>query len=507
MSAIFNCFALWAIAWRPVSTVISPRPHRRSAFWLGKSLVLPFLVPNSRLEPWRPIQALPRLSCWIALAGWLTALAPGAFAAQPNVIFIMADDQGSVDAGCYGAKDLHTPYLDSLAARGIRFTQFYSAAPVCSPSRAGAMTGRYPVRAGVPSNCASQRGDQGALPPTETTMAEMFKAAGYATAHIGKWHLGYTPQTLPNAQGFEHSFGHMGGCIDNFSHFFFWAGPNVHDLWRNGTEVHHAGAYFPDLMVREATRFMDEHWDKPFFIYYALNTPHYPYQGDAKWLEHFKHLPYPRNLYAAFLAAQDQRLGELLAKVDSMGLREQTVIVFQSDNGYSTEERAHFGGGSSGPYRGAKFSLFEGGIRVPAIIAWPSKLPQNEVRSQLGHACDWLPTLADLAKIQLPASRLDGQSLGSVLQDGQAPSPHANSAVHWQVGAGPSADWAVRLGDWKLIGNARDTGQSGGKAERMGLFLANLKDDVGEQSNLAQTQTDIVKRLQALHESYLDPSE
>lgn len=131
-------------------------------------------------------------------------------AEKPNVIVIMADDQGSIDLGSYGATDLATPHTDALAARGVRFTQFYSAAPVCSPSRAGLLTGRWPVRAGVPGNCASQQGGKGALPPSEITLAEMFKSAGYATAHIGKWHIGYTPDTLPLAQGFDHSFGHMG---------------------------------------------------------------------------------------------------------------------------------------------------------------------------------------------------------------------------------------------------------------------------------------------------------
>ncbi len=297
-------------------------------------------------------------------------------APRPNIIVILADDQGAIDLGVYGAKDLHTPNFDALAKRGVRFTQFYSAAPVCSTSRAGLLTGRWPVRAGVPSNCASQARGAGALPPEEITMAEMFRESRYATAHIGKWHLGYTSETSPNTQGFDHSFGHMGGCIDNYSHFFYWSGPNIHDLWRNGTEVFHDGDYFPDLMAREAKQFMERHRDQPFFIYYALNTPHYPYQGDAKWLEHFKDLPHPRRLYAAFLAAQDERIGKLLETVDSLGLRNQTIIVFQSDNGHSTEERAHFGGGSAGPYRGAKFSLFEGGIRLPAMISWPATFPR-----------------------------------------------------------------------------------------------------------------------------------
>lgn len=429
---------------------------------------------------------------------------PSAAAGQPpNIIVIMADDQGSADLGCYGAKDLHTPHTDSLATLGVRFTQFYSAAPVCSPSRAGLLTGRWPVRAGVPGNCASQKGGKGALPPEETTMAEMFKAAGYATAHIGKWHIGYTPETLPRAQGFDLSFGHMGGCIDNYSHFFYWSGPNVHDLWRNGNEVFHDGEFFPDLMVREATRFIEQHREQPFFIYYALNTPHYPYQGDAKWLEHFKDLPEPRRLYAAFIAAQDERLGKLFARLDELRLRENTIIVFQSDNGHSTEERAHFGGGSAGPYRGAKFSLLEGGIRLPAIISWPKSLPQNASRDQVAHSCDWLPTLAELAGVKLLQQQLDGRSLVATIRDAQAPSPHEKHALHWQVGTGPNADWAVREGDWKLIGHTRDT-TDGRQPVTLKNLLFNLQVDPSEATNLAEQHPDITARLQKLHDSYLD---
>ena len=430
----------------------------------------------------------------------LVFLAAGSMllAASPNVIVIMADDQGSVDLESYGAKDLHTPHTDELAARGVRFTQFYSGAPVCSPSRACLLTGRYPVRAGVPGNAGSQHGQKAGLPPSEVTLAEMFKSQGYATAHVGKWHLGYTDEMSPNAQGFDHSFGHMGGCIDNYSHFFYWSGPNIHDLHRNGVEVFEDGHYFPNLIADEAISFMESHRDKPFFLYYAMNTPHYPYQGEAKWLEHFKDMPYPRRLYAAFVASQDERVGRLIAKVDELGLRENTVIVFQSDNGHSTEERAHFGGGSAGPYRGAKFSLFEGGIRVPAIISWPNMIPQNEARGQLVHASDWLPTLAELCGIPLPKVKLDGYSLVPVLKSAEAPTPHG--AVHWQTGNGPNATWAVREGDWKLIAKAWDTSNSDTSKERIPWFLANLKEDVGEKVNLVEKHPEMVERLKKLHD-------
>lgn len=426
-------------------------------------------------------------------------------AERPNVIFIMSDDQGSADLGSYGSKDLVTPHTDALAANGVKFTQFYSASPMCSPSRAGMLTGRWPVRAGVAGNCSSHEGGKGALPGEEITMAEMFKAAGYATAHIGKWHLGFTPDTGPLAQGFDHSFGHMGGCIDNYSHFFYWNGPNIHDLWRNGTEVFYDGQYFPDLMVNEASLFMEENREKPFFIFYALNTPHYPYQGDAKWLKRFENLPYPRNLYAASVAAQDERLGDLFAKLDALGLRERTIIIFQSDNGHSTEERAHFGGGSAGPYRSAKFSLFDGGIRLPAILSWPGKMPRNEVRDQLSHGCDWLPTLAELTGVKAPDVPLDGRSLMKVITDAKAPSPHDGRSLHWQLGEGPKAEWAVREGDWKLIGKTRDT-TDGQSIKGIQLFLANLKDDPGEMTNLADEHPEKVEHLRQLHEDYLKPT-
>ncbi len=420
---------------------------------------------------------------------------------RPNVIVIMTDDQGAADAGCYGAKDLATPNIDALAARGVRFTQFYSAAPVCSPSRAGLLTGRYPLRAGLVGNAASQPDGKEGMPGAQVTMAEMFKAAGYATAHFGKWHLGYTPDTMPNAQGFDHSFGHMGGCIDNFSHFFHWAGPSRHDLFRNGVEVQMPGRYFPDLMVEEAAQFIGRHRARPFFIYFAINLPHYPYQGDTKWLERFKALPYPRNLYAAFLASCDERIGTLLKKVDDAGLRERTIVVFQSDNGHSTEERAHFGGGSAGAYRGQKFSLFEGGLRLPAIVSWPGQLPQGEARGQLAHGCDWLPTLAELTGVKVLSPDIDGRSLAPVLRSATTPSPH--DVLHWHVGAGLRPQWAVRQGDWKLIGNVQSTPDPALTADDKQWFLSNLAEDPGEKTNWVSQRPEITARLRKLHTDWI----
>lgn len=420
---------------------------------------------------------------------------------KPNVVVLYADDQGAMDLGCYGSHDLITPNIDALAQRGIRFTQMYAPSAICSPSRAGLLTGRYPQRAGVPGNVSSQPGAKG-MPTEQVTLAETFRAAGYATAHIGKWHLGYTEKTTPNAQGFDHSFGHMGGCIDNYSHYFFWEGPNRHDLWRNGKEVFESGRYFPDLMLEEATEFITAHRDKPFFLYYAVNTPHYPYQPDHAWLKRYQDagVPYPRDLYGAFVSSQDERLGRLIDLLDKQGLRDNTIIIYQSDQGHSTEERAHFGGGNAGPYRGAKFSLFEGGIRVPSIISWPGVLPENVMRNQMVHACDWMPTLAALSGVPLQEEDIDGKNIKAVLQSSEAASPH--EILYWQIGN----QWAVRQGPWKLIINPRITGQTLPEADRK-VFLANLEKDPSEQTNYAADYPDITERLRKLKPEFAENSQ
>ena len=411
---------------------------------------------------------------------------------KPNVIVIYTDDQGAIDLNIYGATDLKTPNMDALVKSGVRFTQFYGA-PVCSPSRAGLMTGKTPQRAGVPGNIRSSSAIAGGLRGEQYTMAEMFKDAGYATAHIGKWHLGDKPGMLPNEQGFDYSFGHYVGCIDNYSHFYYWSGPNRHDLYKNGKEVFYDGQFFPDLMVREAAVFLDNNKDKPFFIYFALNTPHYPYQGTTEWLKYYQNqgMTYPRDLYAAFLSTQDDKIGDLINKLKSLNLYENTIIVFQSDNGYSTEERAHFGGGNAGPYRGSKSSLFEGGFRVPAAISWPERLPKNEVRGQFGVNSDWMPTLAELCGIALDTKSLDGKSLVPVINNSQANSSH-NDMFCWQYGN----QWAVRNGKWKLLGNPEDKTNKYPLTEDDKLFLVDLEKDPGEMHNLAPKYPKIVKKLE-----------
>jgi len=426
-------------------------------------------------------------------------LTPAYPAEHPHVLVIYTDDQGTLDANCYGSHDLITPNYDRLAATGIRFTQMYSPSAICSASRAGLLTGRFPARAGVPANVSSEKGKPG-MPTSEVTMAELMKANGYRTGHVGKWHLGFTTETMPNAQGFESSFGHMGGCIDNYSHFFYWNGPNRHDLWRDGEEIWQEGQYFGDAMVDECQRLMTTWKEEPFFIYWAINWPHYPLQGTAKWREKYSHLPSPRRQYATFVSSLDERIGMVLDHLESLGLRDNTIVLLQSDHGHSVEERTFSGGGNAGSYRGAKGCLFEGGIRVPSIVSWPAKLPANQVRDQLAMGCDWFPTLAELAGLERPTHHLDGKSLVSVLESPHAASPHAS--VYWQLGNGKNAQWVVRQDDWKLLGNPTDRTAPNSLTAADRLFLANLKTDHTESKNLASEHPEVVESLLTLKQEY-----
>lgn len=338
------------------------------------------------------------------------------------------------------------------------------------------------------------------MPGEQVTIAEVFRDAGYATAHIGKWHVGYSQSTMPNAQGFDYSYGHMGGCIDNYSHFFYWNGPNRHDLWRNGEEVWEDGKYFPDRMVEEVSGFMEKNKSNPFFIYWALNIPHYPLQGQEKWREVYKDLPSPRRQYAALVSTMDEKVGKVLEKLQALGLQENTIVIFQSDHGHSEEERAFGGGGYAGPYRGSKFSLLEGGIRVPAIISWPGTLPVNAVREQFAVNVDWLPTLAELCNVPLPQRKIDGKSLVPVIRSAASSSPH--DTFVWQSG-GSKADpqWAVREGDWKLIHNPIGDSPAGNGGV-VKTYLFNLRDDVSESNDLAMAQPDVVERLKLKYEAW-----
>ena len=426
---------------------------------------------------------------------------------KPNFIFIVADDLGYADLGCYGGRDANfgkvSPNIDRLAEAGIKFTQGYSNSPVCSPTRFAMLSGRYQYyfrgAAEEPLGSKTRESHTLGFPVNHATLPSMLKESGYKSALMGKWHLGYKTEMRPNAQGFDYSFGHMVGCIDNYSHYFYWNGPNKHDLYRNGKEVFYPGQYFPDLMVKEAGEFMEKSQQSPFFMYFAINMPHYPYQGDPKWLEYYnkKGVPYPRNLYAAFMTSLDDKIGDLLQKVNALGLTNNTIIIFQSDNGYSTEERAHFGGGSAGVYRGAKASLFEGGIRVPSIISWPGKVPKGQVRNQFAVNTDWFPTLAEYCNIKLPRNDLDGKSLVSIINSAAAETMHPEGYC-WEF----KKMWVARKGKWKLMGNPVDTSNKGTLTDADILFLVDLEADPSESTNVATSHPDIVNELKTQYQNW-----
>lgn len=421
---------------------------------------------------------------------------------QPNVVVLYTDDQGTLDANCYGSRDLHTPNIDGLAFAGIRFTQAY-AHTVCCPSRAMLMTGRVPQRSNV--NNWTQGNANG--PPgrnmslNEKTLAEYFHQAGYRTALFGKWHLGAAKTHGPTKQGFDRFFGIRGGFIDNCNHHYLH-GKGYHDLYDGTQEVFMPGEYFPDLVTDRALRFLEENSKSRFLLCVPFNVPHYPEQADPVFDQRYGRLAEPRQSYAKMVSTTDERIGRILRKLDELSIRDNTIVIFMSDNGHSAEDYsintdqhtsglpkghnygAHGGGGNTGKWRGHKGTFYEGGIRVPAIISFPAELPQGQVRDQAMTACDWLPTLLDLCGIQADPDRvLDGKSLVPVIRY-NAPSPHP--ALHWAW----QNRWAVRQGNWKLIASPKSR------------ELLNLGDDEPEKKNYLKEKPEIAQKLQELHDQW-----
>lgn len=435
-------------------------------------------------------------------AGLLAALltmAGAALAAErpPNVLVLYADDLGYGDIGCYGATDIRTPHIDALAADGIRFTNHYAPAPICAPSRAALMTGRYPTRTGMSSehNTPPGMGVEG-MNTREITVAELVKSRGYATAAFGKWHLGSTPDTQPNGQGFDLFVGHHESCIDPFSHWFYASEPWHHDLYRNREEIFEDGVHVTDLITRETLRFIDQHHDRPFLIYAAYNTPHYPMAAPARFMIRYADLPSPRREVAALVAAIDDSVGQIRDQLARHGLTSQTLIYFASDNGAPAASKRGEGGGRNTPFREHKRSLFEGGIREPGIVAWPGELPAGVERDQLVIGMDLLPTAAAVSGAELPADRtIDGINWLPLCRDAAAPG-HDALFFSW------ARQRAVRQGRWKLVCDGlinldkdrttRETGENS-------VFLSDVVSDPGETVNLGSRHPEIADRLLKLH--------
>lgn len=409
---------------------------------------------------------------------------------RPNFLVIVTDDQGIGDLGCYGHPEVRTPHLDRLAASGVRFTQWYSNAPVCSASRAAILTGKYPERAGVLGALPSQpTWDVPGLRPNENTFARLLNQAGYRAAAIGKWHLGSAPHSRPLSQGFDEFFGWYSGWLDAYSHRYYQLGAPpgkiFHDLWRNGTEVFEEPAYMTELLAREASQFVARQTPQnPFLLYLAFGAPHYSMMAPRKYEARFPAaMPRDRRTHLAMVAAVDDAVGGLLDQLKAQGLDQDTVVFFQSDNGATSEALASgtaepYQGGSNAPYRGHKLGLFDGGMHVPALLRAPGLTRPGQVWDRPMMSMDLLPTFLTLAQQPRTIPRdIDGQDIAPVLRGQKQP----HDAMFWSF----NNQRAVRIGDWKLILNYPD----------IPVWLSNLEADPGETTNLAGAEPTRVQEL------------
>ena len=403
--------------------------------------------------------------------------------------------------------------MDKLAATGVRFTQAY-AHTVCCPARAALFTGRHPQRGGVRNWTQGDRHGSDErnlhLAVDEITLAEVLKTAGYRTALFGKWHLGAKVGHGPLDQGFETYFGHLGGFIDNYRHFFLH-GQGYHDLYDGNEEIFRPEEFYPELMIEQATNFIEANKSTPFFMTVAFNLPHYPEQPIAKFKDAYEDLPMPRRSYARVVSSVDDLIGRVLDKLGATGLQDNTIVILMSDNGHSAEDNAgiavdnhasgypkgyyylaHGGGGNTGKWIGQKNTFLEGGIRVPAIIRYPAKIPQGQTRDQIVTIMDCFPTVLELCGIKQEASapKLDGHSMARIIADPKAASGHEVLHFSW------AKKWAVRKGDWKLISTLDP------KTNRQSLSLHNLAEPNPEVQDHAKEKPEIVKELTALHEAW-----
>jgi len=430
---------------------------------------------------------------------------------RPSFIIFYTDDQGYGDLSCMGATDFATPHLDAMAASGARFTNWYSNSPVCSPSRASVMTGRCPGHAGCRSILAGHRQATG-LHPDTPTIATALGDLGYRTALFGKWHLGVAEPAMPHHFGFDEWFGFLAGCIDYYSHIFYWQMGRgvdpVHDLWENGAEIWQNGRYFTELITERTVACIDKvaasDDDAPFLIFVCYNAPHYPMHAPQECLDRFGGLSWDRRIMAAMLAAVDDSVGQIVAALERHGLRDNTCCFFQSDNGPSRETRNWldgskdpYYGGSAGALKGHKFSLYEGGIRMPALMSWPAAIPAGQVLDGVGAAMDVFPTFLRAAGGDPSAYDLDGLDVLPMVAQG-ADSPHEQ--IFWEMGK----QTAIRRGRWKLVLEGQLVE---GAPPEDAVHLADLDADMGESVNLADRHPDIAADLKREAEAWRESVE
>ena len=412
--------------------------------------------------------------------------APG----RPNVVLIITDDVGYGDLGSYGAPDIRTPNIDSLAKHGTKLTHFYANGSSCTPTRAGLISGRYQqrVRAELERPLGGGPADDTlGLPVTGRSLPQLLRNTGYATALFGKWHLGWLPQFSPMAHGFDAFFGFKSGFIDYYQHT---DGGGLPDLFENDAPVRVDG-YMTDLITSRAVTFIGQHQQSPFFLEVAYNAAHWPYQSPDQpsvAVDHARHLgPADANTatradYVKIVERADRGVGEILAALNRAALSSNTLVIFTNDNGGEWLSR-------NAPLFNRKYSLFEGGIRVPALVRWPGHVPAGVTSTQVGITMDLTSTILSAAKAVAPAdTRLDGVDLVPLLNV-----KHTTSrTLFWRVTTNGLNQRAVREGNWKLI--QEGVPRSGGPdTEHMLLF--DVFNDPGERNDLTAANTAVVRRL------------
>ena len=400
-------------------------------------------------------------------------------AIRPNIIILLADDLGYAGISVNGCKDIPTPHIDSLAKNGVRFTDGYANHCVCSPSRASLMSGRYQHRFGFEHNSGPERfaAENFGLPRTEKTLAEKLKPLGYATGMVGKWHIGFKEGLRPHERGFDYHFGFLSGART------YLPGKADNDpLLRNGQPVTDEKEYLTDAFAREAVAFLDRSKDKPFFLYLAFNAVHSPLEATEPYMARFPNLTGTRRIHAGMVAAMDDAVGRVLAKVRALGQEENTLIFFYSDNGGPTPQTT----ASNEPLRGYKGQFYEGGIREPFLAQWKGKLQAGAVYREMVMGFDCHATALAAAGVPMPPDKpLDGVNLLPFLTGQQTGRPH--DQLFWRSGE----KHAARVGDWKLV------------QDRVGdAQMFNLKDDISEKTDLATKEPAKLKKLQAAYAAW-----
>lgn len=403
---------------------------------------------------------------------------------QPNIIIFFTDDQGYADLGSFGAEGFETPHLDQLASEGIRFTNFYVPATVCTPSRAGLLTGRYPKRAGL-HEAVLFPFSEGGLALSEYTMAEMLKDAGYATSMIGKWHLGHQQEYMPNNQGFDSFFGvpYSNDMDDYYYKNIDFQSPPL-PLYRDTTLIESGPDqdYITKRYTDEAVKLIRERKNKPFFLYLAHSMPHLPLHASPAFRGKSE-----LGLYGDVIMELDWSAGEIVKVLKAEGIYENTIFIVTSDNGPRV--------GSAKPLRGLKAETWEGGQRVPGIITWPANISAGQTNHEMVSTLDLYPTLANLAGAKVPEGLvMDGLDLTSLLFNPESSSITERPFFYYARNGKPEA---VRLGKWKL----HITKTIGWNKKEQGEFqtaLYNLAMDVSEKENLVIQYPDVVKKLSKL---------